>query len=106
MHLPAPKLACPNCGSASRRWVRYAFSSWLLPLACDTCGARFYLGYHPGVFILLWGFLSPLYMIGLLFLSMVLFPERLVLAGFFALAFPSAFLLIFLGRPKLKKPPA
>lgn len=99
------KPVCPHCGATFPRFIRYAFSSWLFPLACRSCGARFYLGYHPAVFVVLWIFLSPLYLIALLYGAMLLLPDGFVIPGFLLAALASASLLPFIGSPRLKSKP-
>ena len=74
-------------------------------MACPSCRARFYLGYHPAVFAVLWLFLSPLYLIALLYGSMSLLPDRFVIPGFLLAALASVLLLPFLGVPRLKSKP-
>ena len=96
------KTSCPSCGKQSNRWIRYAFSSWLFPVPCDSCKARFYLSYPPAVFLLVWCLLSPLYLIAALYVSMYLFPQKLVIPGFLLIAFLSVFSLILVGKPKLR----
>jgi hypothetical protein len=70
---------------------------------CRACGAAFHLGYHFALLILLWFFFLPIYLIMALYLSMFLFHERLVVPGFLGIVFLSAFSLIYLGNPRLKK---
>ncbi|MDB5105146.1 MAG: hypothetical protein JWP91_2835 [Fibrobacteres bacterium] len=74
-------------------------------MACAACGSRFYLGYHPLVFLILWVFLSPLYLIALLYLCMLLLPSGLVVPAFCLSAVASALLLPLLGSPRLKSGP-
>jgi len=71
-------------------------------MRCRACGADFHLGYHFALLILLWFFLLPIYLILALYLSMFLFHERLVVPGFLAIVFLSAFSLIYMGNPRLK----
>jgi hypothetical protein len=102
--------ACPHCRRPGPRpfgYVRFAASSWLLPVTCALCGARYYLGYHPAVFLLLWMFLLPLYLIAMLYLAMLLLPTGLVIPIFILAVFLSLLWLPFLGTPRLKsRPPA
>ncbi|GEM_PF-5436726 len=101
-----PATGCPHCGRYSARYLRFAFSSWLLPVSCAACGARFYLGYHPVVFVLLWMVLSPLYLIALLYLALFALPIRLVVPAFLVATFASGLLLPLIGGPRLKSPPS
>jgi hypothetical protein len=96
------KPPCPRCGTPSPRFFRYAFSSWLFPLACAACGARFYLGYHPVVFLLLWAFIFPIYEILLLFLCIAVLPYGLVLPAVLLITLASSTAMPFLGVPRLK----
>jgi hypothetical protein len=97
------QIHCPACNSPSSRWIRYAYSSWLFPVPCLGCGERFYLGYSPVTYLLLWFLISPIYLTCLLFLTVTLVPTGVVLPAFLALGAASMLLLIFLGSPTAKK---
>lgn len=101
------QIQCPKCNGPSGRWVRYAFSSWLFPLTCGGCGSKFFLGYSPLVFLLLWFVISPVYLAALLFLMVAMLPDLVILPGFLAAGFLSMLLLVHVGKPMLKEnPPA
>ena len=93
------QIHCPACNSPSPRWIRYAYSSWLFPVACLGCGQRFYLGYAPWMYVLLWFLISPVYLACLLFLTITVVPTGVVLPAFLAMGFASMLLLIYLGKP-------
>jgi hypothetical protein len=102
--------ACPHCGRPGPRplgYVRFAVSSFILPVTCALCGARYYLSYHPAVFLLLWMFLCPLYLVALLYLAMLALPTGAVIPAFIAAAVLSLLWLPLLGVTRLKsRPPA
>lgn len=100
------QIHCPKCNGPTGRWLRYAFSSWLLPLSCGRCGSKFFLGYSPLAFLLLWFLISPAYLAALLFLMVALLPDLAILPGFIAAGFLSMLLLVFVGKPTLKDLPA
>jgi hypothetical protein len=74
-------------------------------LRCEACGSVFHLAYHTLVFIVLWVFLSPVYLLALLFLLMSIAPRDAVMPLFFMLFFASALLLPFFGHARLKRGP-
>lgn len=97
------QIHCPACNSPSHRWIRYAYSSWLFPVACTGCGGKFYLGYSPLMYLALWLLISPIYLACLLFLTVTVVPTGVVLPAFLAMGAASMLLLIFLGEPTSRK---
>ena len=99
------QINCPKCNGPCGDRIRYAFSSWLLPVKCRSCGSNYYLGYSPLMFAALWVFISPLYLTALLFLAVIFLPDPLILPGFILIGILSMFLLVYLGAPRLKQSP-
>lgn len=96
------QINCPKCNGPCGERIRYAFSSMLFPVKCTSCGSKYYLGYSPLMFITLWFLFSPIYLAVLLFISVMVFPDPMILPGFILAGFLSMFLLVHLGDPRLK----